>query len=133
MSLGPVGAWEVGGSCNELGGCGSESHANKPNKKPQTKLIWMPSGLNYSGMEKKRRVGTGCEAVSVCAGASEPVEIGAGRVGGPVEAGVVCGCRGTAIGRTRMVRHKLVGQGVLVVAVAAEYSLVAIELLPYSL
>ena len=48
--------------------------------------------------------------------------IGAGSVGGAVEAGVVCGCRGTASGRARVGRHKLVGQGVLVVAVAAALS-----------
>ena len=48
--------------------------------------------------------------------------IGACRVGGAVEAGVVCGCRGTASGRARVGRHKLVGQGVLVVAVAAALS-----------
>ena len=47
------------------------------------------------------------------------------RVGGVVEAGVVCGRRDTASGRARAGRHKLVGQGVLV-AVAAAYSLVAV-------
>ena len=55
--------------------------------------------------------------------------IGAGLVGGAVEAGVVCGCRGTASGRARVGRHKLVGQGVLVVAVAAAYPLVAVAAL----
>ena len=69
MVLGPVGAWEVGGCINELGRCGSEFHGNIPNKKPQ--LIWVPSGLNHSVMGKKRRVGTGCEAVWACAGVSE--------------------------------------------------------------
>ena len=52
MALGPVGAWEGGGCDNELGGCGSEFHENMPNKKPQTKFIWVPSGLNNRGMEK---------------------------------------------------------------------------------
>ena len=54
---------------------------------------------------------------------------GTGRVGGAVEAGVVCGCRGTGNGRARVGRHKLVGQIVLVVAVAAAYSLVAVAAL----
>ena len=56
--------------------------------------------------------------------------IGAGRVGGDVEAGVVCGCRSTESGRARVGRHTLVGQGVLVVTVAAAYSLVAVAVLP---
>ena len=55
--------------------------------------------------------------------------IGADRVGGTVEAGVVRGCRGTASGRARVRRHKLVGQGVLVVAVAAANSLIAVAAL----
>ena len=55
--------------------------------------------------------------------------IGTGRVGGAVEAGVVYGCRGAGSGRARVGRHKLVGQGVLVVAVAAAYSLVAVAAL----
>ena len=55
--------------------------------------------------------------------------IGAGRVGGGAEAGVVCGCRGITIGRARVGQHKLVGQGVLVVAVAAAYSLVGVAVL----
>ena len=73
MALGPVGAWKGGGFANKLSGCGSECHVNKPNKKPQTKFIWVPSGLNHSVMGKKRRVGTGCEAVWACAGVSEPL------------------------------------------------------------
>ena len=32
MALGPVGAWEGGGSGNELGGSWSEFHGNIPNK-----------------------------------------------------------------------------------------------------
>ena len=52
MALGQVGAWEGGGCVNELGGCGSEIHGNIPNKKPQTKFIWVPPGLNHSGMGK---------------------------------------------------------------------------------
>ena len=55
--------------------------------------------------------------------------IGAGRVGGVVEVGVVCGCRGAASGRARVGPHELVGQAVLVVAVAAAYSVVAVAAL----
>ena len=33
-------------------GCGSEFHGNIPDEKPQTKFIWVPSGLNHSGMGK---------------------------------------------------------------------------------
>ena len=51
-ALGPVGACEGGGCANELSGCGSEFHGNIPNKKPQTKFIWVPSGLNHSVMGK---------------------------------------------------------------------------------
>ena len=47
------------------------------------------------------------------------VVIGAGRVGGVAETGVVYGCRGTGSGRARVGRHKLAGQGVLVVVAAA--------------
>ena len=50
--------------------------------------------------------------------------IGAGRVGGDVEAGVVFVCGGTAAAR-----HELVGQAVLVAAVAAAYSLVTVATL----
>ena len=55
--------------------------------------------------------------------------IGAGRVGGVVEVGVVCGCRGAASGRVRVERHELVGKAVWIAAVAAAYSLVAVAAL----
>ena len=55
------------------------------------------------------------------------MEVGAGRVGGAVEAVVVCECGGTASGRARVGRHELVA--VLVAAVAAAYSLVAVATL----
>ena len=74
-------------------------------------------------------MGTRCEAAWARAGASEPVVIGADRVGGAVDAGVVCGCRGAASGRVRVRRHELVGQAVLVAAVAAGYSAVAVAAL----
>ena len=54
MALGPGRAWEGGGCANELGGCGSEFHGNVPNKKPETKFIWVPSSLNHSVMGKTR-------------------------------------------------------------------------------
>ena len=54
MALGPVEAWEGNSCANELGGCGSEFHGNIPDKKPQTKFIWVPSGLNHSVMGKTR-------------------------------------------------------------------------------
>ena len=73
MALGPVGAWEGGGRGNELGGSGSEFHGNIPNKKPQTKFIWVPSGLCHSVMVEQGRVDTGCAAVWACAGTSEPL------------------------------------------------------------
>ena len=49
----------------------------------------------------------------------------AGCIGGAVEAGLVCRCRGAGSGRARVGRHKIVGQSVLVVAVAAADSLIA--------
>ena len=105
MALSPVGASAGGGCANELGGCRSGFLVNIPNKKPQTTFIWVPFGLNHSVMGKKRRVGTGCEAVWSCVGVSEPIAvISAGRVAGVVRAGVVCWCRGTASRRARVVK-----------------------------
>ena len=55
--------------------------------------------------------------------------IGAGCLGGSVEAEVECRCGGAASGRVRVGRHELVGYAVFVAAVAAADSLVAVAAL----
>ena len=90
MALGPVEAWEGSSCANELGGCGSEFHGNIPNKKPQTKFIWVPFGLNLRVMGKTRggwaqdvkRCGSVRERLNHCSNRRRPRWRGWGSRGG---------------------------------------------------